>query len=115
MEQATCRGWKFSPVAFVPPAPGVVVANPYYCGFGIRLGLWFGPWGWGTTRFLWATHGLILANVPWGRTWRNRVGYCIRSTCLDTDRQVGPKDTGYNRGRRVSGRVSVRAAVDASR
>ena len=62
-------------IVFVPPSPGFVMARAIYCGFGIRLGVWFGPWGWGTTRFVWATHSVIISNAPWGRTWENRGPY----------------------------------------
>jgi uncharacterized protein DUF3300 len=62
-------------VVFAAPAPGFVLARGVYCGFGIRLGAWFAPWGWGTTRFLWATHGVVINNAPWGRTWANRMTY----------------------------------------
>lgn len=61
-------------IIFVPPvpAPHFPPSRAVYCGFGIRLGVWFGPWGWGTTRFEWASHRVIVRNVPWGRTWANR-------------------------------------------
>jgi hypothetical protein len=59
-------------IVFVPPPPGFVVARAVYCGFGIRLGMWFGPWGWGSTRVVWPSHTIIIHNAPWGRTWANR-------------------------------------------
>jgi hypothetical protein len=62
-------------IVFVPPPPGFVMAGALYGGFGIRLGVWFDPWGWGTTRFSWATHTVIINNAPWGRTWLNRGPY----------------------------------------
>ncbi len=62
-------------IVFFPPRPGFVVGQAVYCGFGIRLGAWFGPWGWGTTRFVWANHGLIINNEAWRRTWPNRATY----------------------------------------
>ena len=62
-------------IIFVSPVPPVVIPPPIYCGYGIRLGAWFAPWGWGTTRFVWASHGVIISNAPWGRTWGNRGSY----------------------------------------
>jgi hypothetical protein len=35
----------------------------------------FAPWGWGTTRFGWGEHVLIVNNTPWRRTWVNRTVY----------------------------------------
>jgi len=63
------------PIVFGPPPPGVVVTRAVYCGYGIRIGMWFGPWGWGATHFMWPTHTVIIANAPWGRTWANRGMY----------------------------------------
>jgi hypothetical protein len=62
-------------IVFLPPPPGFVIAGAIGFGFGIRIGTWFGPWGWGSTNFIWATHGLIINNVPWGRGWNNRGNY----------------------------------------
>ena len=62
-------------IVFGPPPPGFIVGGALGCGFGVRIGTWFGPWGWGTTSFVWATHGLIINHVPWGRTWGNRGNY----------------------------------------
>jgi hypothetical protein len=62
-------------IVFVPPPPTFVPARAIYCGFAIRLGIWFGPWGWGTTRMGWATHTVIINNAPWRRTWANRGAY----------------------------------------
>ncbi len=57
-------------------------------GPGIRLGVSFGPWGWGTTRFAWATHAVIINNAPWGRTWANRTVYVHPYA---VPRYVGPR------------------------
>jgi len=62
-------------LVFGPPPPGVVVANSVYFGFGVSLGAWWAPWGWGSTRFVWPMHTVIFVNEPWGRTWPNRGGY----------------------------------------
>ena len=66
----------YSPaVVFAAPRPGFVVGGAIGYGFGVSIGAAFAPWGWGTTRFVWANHALIVNNAPWGRTWTNRVGY----------------------------------------
>jgi hypothetical protein len=62
-------------IVYVPPPPGFVIGRAVYCGFGIRIGLWFEPWGWGTTRFIWATHTVIIHNAPWAREWLNQGPY----------------------------------------
>jgi hypothetical protein len=62
-------------VVFSPPGPGFVVSTGIYFGFGIRLDAWFGPWGWGTTRFAWPNHAVIINRAPWGRTWINQSTY----------------------------------------
>jgi hypothetical protein len=62
-------------VVFVAPRPGFVVAGAIRFGFGVRLGVAFAPWGWGTTRFGWGEHVLFVNNAPWRRTWANRTVY----------------------------------------
>ncbi len=36
-------------IVFGPPPPGFVIAGAIGFGFGVRIGTWFGPWGWGST------------------------------------------------------------------
>ncbi|HEY7291065.1 MAG TPA: DUF3300 domain-containing protein [Vicinamibacterales bacterium] len=63
-------------VVFVAPRPGFHVAAAISFGYGVSLGAVWAPWGWGgATHFQWATHGVIVANAPWNRTWANRVRY----------------------------------------
>jgi hypothetical protein len=62
-------------VVFVAPRPGFRVATAISFSYGVSLGAAWAPWGWGATRFEWASHGVIVANAPWGRTWANRVAY----------------------------------------
>ena len=62
-------------VVFVAPRPGFVVAGAVRFGYGVRLGVAFAPWGWGTTRFGWGEHVLIVNNAPWRRSWANRAVY----------------------------------------
>ena len=62
-------------VVFLRPRPGIVVGGAIRFGYGVRLGVSFAPWGWGTTRFGWGEHVLIVNNAPWRRTWANRAVY----------------------------------------
>jgi Protein of unknown function (DUF3300) len=62
-------------IVFGQPAPGFAIAGAIGFGFGVRIGAWFGPWGWGTTSFMWASHTVVLNSAPWGRVWSNRGAY----------------------------------------
>ena len=62
-------------VVFVAPRPGFFVGGAIGFGFGVRIGTWFRPWGWGSTRFGWNTHVVIVNNRTWNRTWVNRRVY----------------------------------------
>ena len=62
-------------VVFARPQPGVVVAAAINLGFGVTISPAFAPWGWGTTRFAWANHRVVVNNAAWGRTWANRAVY----------------------------------------
>jgi hypothetical protein len=62
-------------VVFVRPRPGVRIGASISFGYGVTLGAVWGPWGWGTSRFDWGGHGLIIAGSPWRRTWANRAVY----------------------------------------
>ena len=62
-------------VVFARPQPGVVVAGAINLGFGVTMSPAFAPWGWGTTRFAWASHRVVVNNAAWGRTWANRAVY----------------------------------------
>jgi hypothetical protein len=62
-------------VVFEPPLGGFPVGAAVYCGFGIRIGAWFEPWGWGRTHVIWASHSVLFNDVPWGRRWGNRDTY----------------------------------------
>jgi hypothetical protein len=61
-------------VVFVPPPPGYV-GRAVYCGYGITIGAWFGPWGWGGTYFDWSNRWVFINRARWGRTWDNRTVY----------------------------------------
>jgi hypothetical protein len=62
--------------------PAVVFYRPWRPGFvgisfgyGVGIGGFFNPWGWGGTRFAWGSHAVFINNAPWGRTWANRGAY----------------------------------------
>ncbi len=62
-------------IVFFPPRPGFFIGGAIRFGFGITIGGFFRPWGWGYNRFDWGGHQLFLNNAPWRRGWAGRVGY----------------------------------------
>src|SRR5579863_149912 len=64
-------------IVFFPPRPGFVVGGAVRFGFGITIGGFFRPWGWGPgfDRFDWGGHAVFLNNAPWRRTWDVRGAY----------------------------------------
>ena len=64
-------------VVFFAPRPGFAVGLGIRFGFGVSLGGYFAPWGWGpgAIRFDWGAHAVFLNNARWGRTWANRMTY----------------------------------------
>jgi uncharacterized protein DUF3300 len=62
-------------IVFFAPRPGFFVGGAIRFGFGVSLGVFFRPWGWGYNRFDWGGHAVIINNAPWRRTWGNRVEY----------------------------------------
>lgn len=44
-------------------------------GFGVRIGGYFAPWGWGGGRVDWGHHTIFMNNQPWARRWENRDGF----------------------------------------
>lgn len=67
--------WYDPGVVFFPPRPGIVVGGAVRFGFGVSLGGFFRPWGWGYNRFDWGRHVVIINNAPWRRDWDNRREY----------------------------------------
>ena len=66
----------YSPgVVFYAPRPGFFIGGAISFNYGITIGAAFRPWGWGLNRFVWASHGVIINNHPWARTWMNRGAY----------------------------------------
>ncbi len=62
-------------IVYFPPRPGFFVGGGIRFGFGVTLGGFFRPWGWGYNRFDWGGHGVFINNARWGRTWYNRGAY----------------------------------------
>jgi hypothetical protein len=62
-------------VVFLAPRPGFFVGGAIRFGFGITVGAWFRPWGWGYNRFDWGRRAVIINDHPWGREWVNRRVY----------------------------------------
>jgi hypothetical protein len=62
-------------VVFVAPRPGFFIGGAISFGFGITIGAWFHPWGWGAVRFGWTEHAIFINNARWDRTWVNRTTY----------------------------------------
>lgn len=59
-------------VVYYPPRPRFALSSAIYFGYGVRLGLWFEPWGWGPGGFAWTTRRVVYGYPGWGRPW---VGY----------------------------------------
>jgi hypothetical protein len=62
-------------VVFFAPRPGFFVGGGIRFGFGVTIGGFFRPWGWGYGRFDWGAHRVFVNNAVWGRTWVNRRVY----------------------------------------
>ena len=76
-------------VVFYAPRPGFFVGGAIRFGYGITLGTYFRPWGWGYNRFDWGGHGVYINNQRWGRTWVNRREYVHR---YDGIHRYGPAE-----------------------
>jgi hypothetical protein len=62
-------------IVYAAPRAGFFVGGAIGWGFGLRIGIGFRPWGWGTSRFVWGSHQVFIAGGVWGRTWVNRGTY----------------------------------------
>jgi hypothetical protein len=75
-------------IVYAPPRRGFFVGGAVRFGYGVTLGAVWAPWGWGTNRFAWGTHTVIVNNAPWRRTWVNRTNYVHPYT---VPRYAGPR------------------------
>jgi hypothetical protein len=62
-------------VVFYPPRSGFVIGGAIGWGFGIGIGGFFRPWGWGATRIGWGERAVYIDQARWSRTWVNRTTY----------------------------------------
>src|SRR5579859_7731742 len=62
-------------VVFFAPRPGFFVGGGIRFGFGVTIGGFFRPWGWGYGRSDWGGRRVYINNAPWRRTWDNRREY----------------------------------------
>ena len=64
-------------IVFFAPRPGFVIGGAIHFGFGVTIGGFFRPWGWGPglSVFDWGRRTVVINNAPWGRTWATRVTY----------------------------------------
>jgi hypothetical protein len=91
-------------MVFFPPRPGFVIGGAIRFGFGVTIGGFFRPWGWGYNRFDWDRHVVIINNARWRRTW------------VDRDRYVHPypEIRRYPRGSKVRSGTSYTSAPSVS-
>ena len=62
-------------IVFFRPRPGFFVGGAIRFGYGVTIGGFFRPWGWGFNRFDWDRHEVIINNAPWRRGWVDRDRY----------------------------------------
>lgn len=77
-------------VVYFAPRPGFFVGGAIGFGYGVTIGTWFRPWGWGYNRFDWDRRAVIINNRPWGREWVNRREY-VHPYRNDVHRWDGPR------------------------
>jgi hypothetical protein len=81
-------------IVFFPPRPGFFVGGGIRFGFGVTIGGFFRPWGWGYNRFDWDRHVAIINNAPWRRGWEGRGAYVHPYT---VPRYQGPRPAEQHR------------------
>lgn len=59
-------------VVYYAPRPRYLVSSAIYFGYGVRLGMWYDPWGWRSTGFYWTSHRVVASYPGWARPWNYR-------------------------------------------
>lgn len=62
-------------LVYAAPRPGFFVGGAIRFGFGVTIGGFFRPWGWGVSHINWGERAVFIDNARWGRTWANRGTY----------------------------------------
>jgi len=62
-------------IVFFAPRPGFALGGAIRFGYGVSIGAYFRPWGWGYGRFDWGARRVIINNNVWNRTYVNRTTY----------------------------------------
>jgi hypothetical protein len=112
--------WYDPAVVFFAPRAGFVIGGAIRFGFGVSVGGFFTPWGWGGVgiRFDWGAHAVFLNNARWGRTWANRAVY-VHPAYAGFRRPVGvaarPAEAHALRGRSEPERAAARQGRPAPR
>jgi hypothetical protein len=60
-------------IYYSPWRPGLSLGISF--GYGVSIGTYFAPWGWGGAHFGWSNHAVYINNAVWGRRWDNRMTY----------------------------------------
>jgi hypothetical protein len=60
-------------IVFAPPRPRFLVSTAIYLGFGVRLGVWYEPWGWRSNGFYWPARRLVGGYPGWNHPLNYRV------------------------------------------
>jgi hypothetical protein len=108
-------------IVYAPPRPGFYVGNAIGFGAGFGIGSAFGGWGWGGG-FNWRSHGVIVNNVYWGRTWQNRGFYEHNygnwngghwNRAVDVNRNINiDRNVNINRNMNINRDINVNRSFD---
>jgi hypothetical protein len=104
-------------IVFFAPRPGFVVGGAISFNFGITIGAFFRPWGWGPGlgRWDWGAHAVFLNGHPWGRTWVNRAVYVHPYEGIRRPAVVRPVEAHRLEGRSPAEREAARTGQRAPR
>ncbi|MEP7345910.1 MAG: DUF3300 domain-containing protein [Gemmatimonadaceae bacterium] len=102
-------------VVFAPPRPRFALSSAIYFGYGVSLGVWFEPWGWGPGGFYWPSHRVAYGYPGWGRPhhYSSSYGrgfyysprYSPRSSSWDSHNRGRSGTSGPSRGSRYDGGI----------